>query len=466
MSSRSEAPLAALTLRGGAYLAARYGLGVLVSLGNMLVLTWWIGPHAYGLFVTTIALTSFLANLARAGVDTYLVRQPENPDAHLYSVATTVVLANSLFLMTVGAAAAPWLIRWFGSREFLAPYLVLLLNVPMVGLTGIPMAKLERALNFGAAAGIELGGQILALIVSMTLAAGGFGIWAPVSGQLAWQAVVLAATCVSARLLPHLRFDRPAAKEMLAYGIGITASIRVWQLRTLVNPLLVGRFVGAEGVAFVGVAVRIAEGLGSVRMAAGRIAIAALARLQQHHERMQLALQRALCLQLITLGPLLCTFALLGPWIVPRFLGARWMPSLTVFPFIAVGVLVNSVYNLQSSALFVMGRPWVVTRACAVHVVLLAGGSWVFLRFGISGYGWAELLACAAYIVIHAGLSKILTISYRVLGPWLAVFTAGLFARGRYGVWALGFLVLYGAGFVGWQVFCRGRQRLVPQEQS
>ncbi len=48
--------------RGGAYLAARYGLGVFVSLGNMLVMTRWIGPHAYGLFVTAIGIVAFLSN--------------------------------------------------------------------------------------------------------------------------------------------------------------------------------------------------------------------------------------------------------------------------------------------------------------------------------------------------------------------------------------------------------------------
>ena len=42
----------------------RYGLGIIVSLANMFVLTRWIGPHAYGLFVTALGLTAFLAALA------------------------------------------------------------------------------------------------------------------------------------------------------------------------------------------------------------------------------------------------------------------------------------------------------------------------------------------------------------------------------------------------------------------
>src|SRR5690349_10533537 len=56
-----------LATRGGFYLGLRYGLGILISCGNMLLLTRWIGPHAYGLFVTSVGLTAFLASVARAG---------------------------------------------------------------------------------------------------------------------------------------------------------------------------------------------------------------------------------------------------------------------------------------------------------------------------------------------------------------------------------------------------------------
>ena len=55
-----------------------------------------------------------------------------------------------------------------------------------------------------------------------------------------------------------------------------------------------------------------------------------------------------------------------------------------------LGVLINSVYNLQASALFVVGRHWVVMRAFATHVFLLAAFSAILVpRLGVAGYGWA-----------------------------------------------------------------------------
>lgn len=414
-------------LRGGAFLAARYGLGVLVSLGNMLVLTWWIGPHAYGVFVTAIGLVSFLASVARAGVDTYLVRLDAEPPAKTYAVAGSVVLLTSVAVTLVGCGLIPLLSHWYGSREFVAPYFVLLLSAPVVGLTGIPTARLERQMDFRRLAGLELGGQTLGLLLSMALAWAGRGVWAPVAGQLAWQGFLFAATCACARLYPSFRFDLQEARAMLRYGIGLTASLRTWQLRTLVNPLLVGKFAGAEGVAFVAFAIRAAEALGSVRMAAGRLAIAALARVQHSREQFCASLEQALYLQIITLGPLLCAFALMGSWGVRHVAGVRWMPSLVVYPFIAAGVLVNSVYNLQASALFVVGKQWLVMRSYTAHVVLLAAGTLFLLpRLGIAGYGWAELLACGAYPLLQTGV-KAVPVSYRRLTPWLVAFTALLF---------------------------------------
>jgi len=461
--------LSSQTIRGGAYFAARYGLGVMVSLGNMLVMTRWIGPHSYGLFITAVGLAAFLSNLARAGLDTYLVRREPAPDKRIYDIAFTVISGISVGVTLAGAALVPLLVRWYGSREFVWPYLVLLFTVPLTGLTGVPMAKLERELDFRRVAGIELGGQVIGLMLAIMLAWTGGGVWAPVGGQVAWQIFVLVAAFSCAGLLPRPRLDVHQAREMLSFGIGITASQRTWQLRTLVNPLLVGRFAGAESVAFVALAIRIAEALGTFRLAAGRMAIAALARLQDRPERFRAALEQAIYLQVIALGPLLCAFGLLGPLVVKHVIGARWMPSLTVFPFVAAGVLVNSVYNLQASALFVTGQQWRVLRSYVVHVALLGTGTWLLLlRFGIAGYGWAELLACAAYLLIHAELAGRVEIRYRRLGPWLAVFITLLFVPviGRPG-FETALIVLSGyTALQSWKYVFSCRERGRSRERS
>ena len=420
--------LTTLTARGGLYLGLRYGLGILVSFVNMFVLTWWIGPHAYGLFVTALGLSGFLASLTRAGADTYLVRRAAEPDRRMYAIAGTLIGGISLVLLAVGLAATPLLIRWYASREFVPAYLATLLTVPLAGLAGPPTAKLERELNFRAVAGVELGSQVMASAISILLAWRGLGVWAPVCGLLVWQTWAALGAFAAARLAPRLAFDWDEARAMLSFGVGYTAARRVWQLRSLVNPLLVGRFAGSEAVAFVALAIRIAEGLGFVRVVAGRLAIAGLSRLQHDRKSFQSALSRALELQVLTLGPLLCAFAMLAPFILPRMLGTRWQPSLEVYPFVAAGVLVNSVFNLQASALFVLGQQWTVLRSYFCNLTLLGAGTLLLLpRLGIAANGWADLAACGGYGLLYGRLEQSTQICYRRLGVLALAFVLPLF---------------------------------------
>src|SRR5438128_4854807 len=188
----------------------------------MLVMPRWIGPHPYGLFVTAIGIVAFLSNLARAGVDIYLVRLEPAPDQRIYDIAITLVLFISAALSLLGAISVPLLIRWFHGSEFVKPYLTLLLSIPVTSITGIAMAKLERELNFRSVARIELSGQIAGLVISAILPSASFAGCAPVSGQFAWQLYVFIATSAATQMLPRVVFDLQETRKMLSFGIGLT----------------------------------------------------------------------------------------------------------------------------------------------------------------------------------------------------------------------------------------------------
>jgi len=98
-----------------------------------------------------------------------------------------------------------------------------------------------------------------------------------------------------------------------------------------------------------------------------------------------------------------------------------------ILPFVAAGALINSVFVLEASALFVEGRQWVVTRSYLWHVIILVVGTAILVpSLGIVGYGWAELVACIPYVILHRGLQPGMRISLGATMPWLAAFVAVL----------------------------------------
>ena len=435
-SNAETSRMVSLSQRGVGFIAARYGASSLIQAGNVLVLTWWIGPRAYGSFVTAVGIATFLSSITRAGLDTHLVRSENVPAKEDYDTAFTLILLISIALCLLGWLSLPLLTLWLKDRSFAVPYLVLLTTIPMVGLAGPPLAKLERALHFRDVAQIEFGGQLCAFLVGAMLAWRGLGVWAPVIGYVAWQAFVLVGARIVSGLVPRLDFSISRARQMMNFGLGFAASVRVWQLRNLVNPLIVGRFLGTEAVAFVALAVRAVEGLGFVRTAVARVEIAALARLRDDPVSGGAMMQKGVRWQLFALGPAFCLLALLGPPFLPTLMGARWSSVLMVFPFVAAAALTNSIFLLEASALFVEGRQWAVTRTYLWHVAAFALGTAALVpRLGIAGYGWAELGACIPCAFLHKELRPHLRVSMASTLPWLIAFVAAILSSNSPSPW-------------------------------
>ena len=390
------------TLKGGLFLAGRQFLGIFLRLIAVLLITRIIGPYQYGLFAACVGIFLYLQSFATWGIDVYLLRKPtdltqeELNQGFSLLLAIGLVFGCAMFVFRGALAAAvkmPEVKPMFG---------VLALSVPFALIYLPAMVKLDRALDFKRVAVNEFISQTFQYVVAVPLALAGTGAWSLILGFIASNLALCALTYHATRLRPRLHWDRALARQMLSYGLGYSSSIWVWQLRSLVNPLLVGRFAGAEGVGFVGLAIRICEVLSFVKGAAWRIAMAALAKLGNDSERLRRSVTEGMRLQTLAVGLPLAGFAIVAPYVMPRVFGARWDPTLRVYPFIALSYLANSVFNLHSSVLYLLRRNWRVTAFHALHVLLFAGTAALLVpRMNILGYGWAEAVALASYALVH-----------------------------------------------------------------
>jgi O-antigen/teichoic acid export membrane protein len=412
-----------------------------ISLGGVLLLTRLIGPTNYGLYAGALGFLTFLSSLARMGVDVYLVRREGDEDRSAYDQAFSFLLLTGTGFGVCGFLLSPVVVHWIGDPRFLAPLWILLLLLPLTVLSTPAIARLERALDYRKVASLEFVGQLLYYALALPLAWRGLGVWAPIAGYSLLQTWTLVASCGLAHYRPRLFWSSTLLREILGYGLGYSSSIWVWQLRLLVNPLIVGRYLGPEGVGYVALAIRVVEVLSFAREATWRISIAALARVQRDSTRLRRALEEAMGLQLLALGPLLAAFGLMSPLLLPYLFGDRWTPMLVVYPFIALSYTVNAVFTMHASVLYVLRRNWQVTRFHLVHVTLLASAAALLLpRLGLVGYGLAEVVALGSYPILHLYVARIFDFKYGRTLPWLLAFVPPLFfplAEPALGTWAL-----------------------------
>jgi PST family polysaccharide transporter len=409
-----------------------------LSLVGLLVITRIIGPAAYGPYVAALGICQYAQNLGQAGIGVYLVRSAGETSDRTYDVATLLLLLSGGGLVLLLEAGLGLIASWV-TMPGLEPLLsVLLLSVLLQTMTVVAAAKLERALDFRRVAMIETVGQLLYYGTALPLVFLGFGVWSLVTGWTLQQAFMCVAFHVAARYRPRLAWDRPIARSMLGYTLGYAASDWLWQLRGLVNPLIVGHFLPAEAVGQVGLAIRMMELLSFTKTIAYRLSVAVLAKVQDQPAKLVQAATDGMRLQTLALGPVLIGFSWFGGFALSQVFGQRWEPVMLVYPFLALSYLTNAQFNIHSSILYVLHRNWDVSWFHIVHIALFAGGAWIFVdRFGIVGYGYAEMLALLSYPVIHRSVSKAVgSPAYGISALWWASLAIGLFWR-QLGPWAI-----------------------------
>lgn len=396
---------------------------MIVTVAGVLLLTRTIGPLQYGLYASGLGVVTFLFTLGTLGLDVYLLRKTGDPEEREFDQAFTLLLLISSVLC-VGVISLRHIVASFLKMPEEAALLgPLAVGIPLYLLALPAVVRLDRDLNFKRVALNELFSQISYYVVALPLAFRGFGAWAPVVGFVTQQGSLLVLSYRSTSSIPRLYWDRSLVKKMLGYGTSYSTSLWVYQLRELVNPAIVGRFVGAEAVGYVAIALRIGTFLSFARTATWRIAIPALAKLSGDAARLRNAISEGIRFEAIAVGIPLASFALLAPLLIPLGLGSQWTLAGRVFPFVALGYLSNAMFSLNSSVLYLMGKNWQVTLFHALHVALLASGAFILVpRIGFVGYGWAEGVAILSYFVIYMLVEKELgPVSYGPGALWFGV---------------------------------------------
>jgi O-antigen/teichoic acid export membrane protein len=434
-------------IKGGAFLVGRQAAGIVLSLAGVLLVTRIIGPHQYGIYATAVGIVLFLTNLGTWGLDVYLLRATAEPTADEFNQVFTLlalialVFAGGIFVFSNEIAR---LVRTPAVGSVIA---VLALGIPFDQLATPAIIKLDRALNFRRVAWMELVSQLAFYVPAVPLAVKRGDAWAPVAGYLTQQISLMVLSYWGTGFRPRWHWEIGLIRKMLGYGTSYSSSIWVWQMRDLVNPLIVGRFAGVDGVAFVAISIRIAALLALAKSVTWRVAMAALAKLDGNRDRLRRSISEGMRLQTFAVGLPLAGFALVAPFVLPLVFGPRWSPSLSVFPFIALSYLSNAMFNLHSSVLYLLQKNWEVTWFHCVHILLFSASAVVLVpRVGFAGYGWAEVVALASYLVIHLFVAReVGSPSYGMAAIWY--FTAAaIFALCVIGppVSYLGFLVLLG----------------------
>ena len=303
-----------------------------------------------------------------------------------------------LFQMSVGVLlvlatlyTATWIGEFFRQPSLEPTLRVLSAGYLLTPLLAIPIARLEKALDYGAKTAVELAGAVAQNGVMVTLAFLGWGAWSFVWGVLVGKA--LAAGLVwAARWKPiSFTFSARTARETLGYGRYVYGEGMLWFLSVNIDDLLVGRLLGtgALGVYNLGfsTAVTPANAIGAVT----QVTFPVFSRIRDDAAMLKRAFLRSTEYCLMVGIPLLSLLALLAHPVIVTLYGDKWVEAVPVLrvlaPYAALWIAALMVSDLFKAVGLVRVLFWIN----AARVVLLVAGVLVGVRYGITGVAVAVL---------------------------------------------------------------------------
>lgn len=393
-----------------------------------ILLTRLLAPDMMGVLVIVYAVRLGMELLTDIGIEQNIIHHPDGISSHFRNVAWTLQVARGAFLSLIFAVCVPIIADFYHIERGLL--YVMAISPLLGGLHSTAIFVLVRQLDVSRRNLFELGSEVLAFGVTITLTWLTRSVWAPVCGA------VLAVIIRSALsyLLPDARqrfvFDWPTYRRIFTFGRWIALTSLLIYATGNLDRLFFGRFVPLQLVGVYGIARTMAE-IPTVfaRRLSYQILFPAMARWQEGGVHDQLLTMRRLLVLAAAAG--LALAATGADWIIgllydPRYVRAGWILAI-LLPASLISILAN----LNEGLLLAEGRAASSTLASLGKLAAVLVG--LPLAFKAWGFAFSVLALVPAELVYY------LCITFGIRIMRRDVLQQDLMAIGM----ALGFLLLF-----------------------
>ncbi len=410
------------------------GIQSILNLLVLSILARLITPAEYGLLGVAMLFIGFANIFAQLGVGYAIIQLPNLDNRHFRLGFSLSILIGIMFWAILSLSAQSF--AQFMRMPDLQIILYVLATLYLIkGPVVVAQSLLARELRFQAIAIINTLAYFIGFVlVGITLAAYGFGIWALIAAHLTQAAV---STIGSLYARPHAKkplWDRATFEELMYLGGG-DISIRIGTHIALRGDyFVVGRWIGDTPLGLYTRAYQLMLMPTQVFIqAVFRVLLSSLSRIQDDKQKIRLLFQRGVNLMAIVMLPLGAIMALLAPEIILIILGAEWANAIQPFQILAMGSLFRNGYKINDTIARAAGQAYQLARMKWIYAFMIITMALIGQNWGLNGVAYGVLIA----IILHYLAMNQLTLYWldmrwrewaklHIHGATLTVFLIGL----------------------------------------
>lgn len=353
-----------------------------IRLMTTVVLARFLTQYDYGLAAIVLTTYEFTRVFTDIGIGAKLIQaEPEElEDLCRNAYWMSWVIYSGLFFIQ---AIVAFPIAWFYSDTNLVLPIVVLGGVFLVTPVGVVQAILLRrenrleiqALNHVAVQGTS---NLLSLVFAVL----GFGIWAIVIPKLMVTPLWAYIYIRNHSWRPKGGFRSEKWKEIFGFGKNVLGVELLKTLRTNLDYLLVGRFLGITELGIYFFAFNAGLGISlSIIKSINAALLPHLCSMREDWSKMKKQFYKSLKLIAALIIPLALLQSSMAPFYVPIVFGEKWIEAIPVLMIICISAIPRPFGDAASQLMVAIGRPdidlkWNIIFTTVFTISLLVGLQW------------------------------------------------------------------------------------------
>ena len=363
--------------RGFNWLGSATLLAKIIDFSTTLAVLLFLTKEQVGIAALVVSVGMVIEALDGFGTSQALVQAP-SITRHQLDTLFWFIFTSALAIGALTWLAAPWIAKIYGIAGMASYFLAIAIKQPLVGAAVIPLAILNRNLQYERIAIVNLCATLGAAATRLGLAVSGAGAWALVIAYVASGAYTLIGAQLAHPFRPGLRFNMGAISSLLRFGLSATASNIFEQLFRNVDFLLVGWFYGTSSLAIYRVAFDVAmEPAMAVGILINRTALPVLARVAAVREHLAQSLRWSLGRIAALVFPLMVGLALAADPLTALLhdeQGHSYAAAALPLKLLAAAALMRVTSQLLYPLMMGSGRPGEAARLSGATLLLLSAG--------------------------------------------------------------------------------------------
>jgi lipopolysaccharide exporter len=401
--------------------AARFCMQLLTQV----ILARLLGPESYGLFAMGLVVLTLSGFLADFGFCWGLVQHKTLTEEDIRFAVTWQILSGTTASILL-LVSAPWIALYFNEPRVIEVIRWLSLTCVLNALSMPGTNLLRRALDFRMLNIIQLVSYAIGyLLVGITLAWLGAGVWALVSAWLAQALAALVMTFIKSphSLKPLLWYEGGRRSTSMGATVFFT-NLCNWFLNNL-DRLLLGRFLNAHAVGVYTIGYNLANTPNSLFISALQPAfLAAGTKLQDDPGRLRSAYLSVQSGVWLLIGPAFVLLSCVASRLIALLYGQAWEASGPVLAILALAMPAYVCWGLSTPILWNTGGKHLESLLQVPVLLGAAVALWLFAGQGAVAVAWiaagtlllrAAVICTTACMRLKVDAASILGIAWRAL---------------------------------------------------